>query len=259
METAEIVDGWLAALFERHRASLTFQEVRRGVQALSRSYVELRDRRRAPKALDGAGKRAAFACFFTPLHFLLVRELLVQLAPAAVERVVDLGCGCMGAGLAWATASTTAQTEVHGVDRNRWALDEAARNLSWFGRRGRAVLGDLCSFPSPAGATGVVVAFAANELDDDGRQRLLQRLLSGVAAGASVLVVEPIARSLTARWWPGWEAAFVGAGGRTDLWRLPVELPPRLRELDRAAGLDHRELTARTLYVARRSADAAVR
>ncbi|HKQ60062.1 MAG TPA: hypothetical protein VJS92_02180, partial [Candidatus Polarisedimenticolaceae bacterium] len=40
------------------------------------------------------------------------------------------------------------------------------------------------------------------------------------------------------------------AGGRADEWRLPAELPEPLRKLDRAAGLDHRELTARSLWLA---------
>ena len=42
---------------------------------------------------------------------------------------------------------------------------------------------------------------------------------------------------------------FVEAGGRADRWRFTAELPERLRLLDRAAGLDHRELTARSLYL----------
>jgi hypothetical protein len=39
-----------------------------------------------------------------------------------------------------------------------------------------------------------------------------------------------------------------------DEWRFPAGLPPRLALLDRAAGLDHRELTARSSYL---SADGA--
>ena len=41
----------------------------------------------------------------------------------------------------------------------------------------------------------------------------------------------------------------VAAGGRADEWKVPVELPPLLRLFDKAAGLNHRELRFRTLYL----------
>jgi hypothetical protein len=63
----------------------------------------------------------------------------------------------------------------------------------------------------------------------------------------AVLVVEPIARSLTP-WWDESARKFEGAGGRADEWRFPIELPPMLRLFDRAAGLNHSELTARSLF-----------
>ena len=62
----------------------------------------------------------------------------------------------------------------------------------------------------------------------------------------SVVVVEPISKKLTP-WWGEWERAFQPSGGRTSEWRFRVELPRLLRDLDKSAGLDHRELTARTL------------
>ena len=60
-------------------------------------------------------------------------------------------------------------------------------------------------------------------------------------------VVEPIARSITP-WWSLTASRIEEAGGRADEWRFPVDLPPRLRLLDKAAGLDHRELTARSRF-----------
>ena len=66
--------------------------------------------------------------------------------------------------------------------------------------------------------------------------------------GARVLVVEPIA-SRPVPWWTAWADAFVQAGGRADLWRFPSSLPPLLALLDKAAGLDHRVLTARSLWL----------
>ena len=47
----------------RHLSELTFAEVRRGLQALSSLYVERRERLADGAALDGAGKRAAFALY----------------------------------------------------------------------------------------------------------------------------------------------------------------------------------------------------
>ena len=60
--------------------------------------------------------------------------------------------------------------------------------------------------------------------------------------------MEPIARG-AAPWWSEWARALEKAGGRADEWRLAAGLPERLRLLDRAAGLDHRQLTARSLYL----------
>ena len=47
---------------------------------------------------------------------------------------------------------------------------------------------------------------------------------------------------------PDKTAPLVAAGGRTDEWRVGVELPPIVAKLDRAAGLDHREITGRSLW-----------
>jgi len=63
-----------------------------------------------------------------------------------------------------------------------------------------------------------------------------------------VLIVEPIAKRMSG-WWPHWEGAFQQAGGAAREWRFAVPLPPRQRALGRAAGLDPRELTARSLWL----------
>ena len=65
-----------ADLEARHLAELTFAEVRRALQALSSLYVERRERLAEGAAFDGAGKRAAFALYYGPMHFLLVREIV---------------------------------------------------------------------------------------------------------------------------------------------------------------------------------------
>jgi hypothetical protein len=63
-----------------------------------------------------------------------------------------------------------------------------------------------------------------------------------------VLIVEPIARTVTP-WWDAAAARVLAAGGRADEWRFEVDLPPMLKLFDTAAGLNHRELTARTLFI----------
>src|SRR5215208_4662224 len=70
------VNTWLAALEERHLADLTRPELTRALRALSSCYVERRDKLTSGAALDGAGKRAAFALFYGPLHFLTVSAVV---------------------------------------------------------------------------------------------------------------------------------------------------------------------------------------
>jgi len=92
----------------------------------------------------------------------------------------------------------------------------------------------------------VLVAYAANELPGDARSALLAWLTTAAAAGTSILVIEPIAKR-DRPWWPEWAAALTRAGAREDEWRFPPSLPPAVRQLAKGAGLDPRELTARTL------------
>ena len=241
--------SWFATLESRQLSRLTFAEVRRGLQALSLLYVERPRGLATGSALEGAGKRAAFALFYTPLHFLLVREIVRALGAAdpAPDAILDLGCGTGAAGAAWA-ALAAGPCQVRGVDRSGWAVDEARWNYRQLGVRGRAVRGDLDAFRLPGRRSGIVAAFTVNELDDETRRRLLDRLLSAGRRQARILVVEPIARR-PFPWWDGWADAFLAAGGRSDQWRFQADLPERLRLLDRAAGMDHRELAGRSLWL----------
>ena len=95
--------------------------------------------------------------------------------------------------------------------------------------------------------TAILAAYAVNELAPEARSTLLASLRAARAQGASVLVVEPIARRLSP-WWRDWQTAIERDGGRADEWRFPSDLPPTQRALARAAGLDPRELTARSLF-----------
>ena len=236
-----------AALEARHLSELTFAEVRRALQALSSLYVERRERMAEGAAFDGAGKRAAFALYYGPMHFLLVREIVRGLSLHAPRRILDLGCGTGTAGAAWALECGP-RTRVEAVDRNGWAVAEARWTLARFGLDGRATRGDAAAAPWPKAPVGILAAFTVNELEAGSRSRLLPRLLDAARAGSTVLVVEPIARGVTP-WWPEWAEAFGGAGGREDEWRVRPARPPRLALLGKAAGLDARELTGRSLVL----------
>ncbi len=244
-----LVAGWCEALAERHLRELTFPEVRRGLEALSAVYVERRDKLGRGAALDGAGKRAAFALFYGPVHFLVTRAVARSLGVPArgVERVLDLGCGTGAAGTAVALEAEP-RPSILGVDVNRWALDEARWTWRHFGLRGDARVGDAARPPGTGRGTLIVAAYTVNELEPGPRERLRPLLEAAARDGAEVLVVEPIAiRPLP--WWDEWRASFERLGGRADEWRIPLALPPRLRLLDKAAGLRHHVVKARSLYL----------
>jgi SAM-dependent methyltransferase len=223
--------------------------VRRAVQALSSLYVERRGRLRQGQDLDSAGKRAAFALYFAPLHFLLVREVVRALGAAAPppSPIVDLGCGTGAAGAAWAV-ETGGRSEVEGVDRSAWAVAEARWALKALRLRGRAHRGAAEKAPLPRRRGAVIAAFTLNELSEAARAALLPRLVAAGREGARVLVIEPIARRHLP-WWDTWAAAVRQEGGREDEWAFPATLPPILALLDRASGLDHRELKGRSLWL----------
>lgn len=245
--------AWHAALRARWLPLASLPEVRKGIQALSTSYVERRGRLEKRKALDGAARRAAFALFYAPLHFLAVRGVVRALGAAdpAPRAILDLGCGTGASGAAWALEGLEAEAapRVEGVDRDRWTVEEARWTLRALGLRGGARRGEAERARLPGAGGAVLAAYAVNELDAAARERLLRAMLRSAEGGARVLVVEPISRAVSP-WWDAWARAFAEHGGRSDDWRFPAELPEELRELDRAAGLDHRELTARSLWLA---------
>ena len=272
------MDAWIAALEARQLADLTFAEVSRSLRALSSTYVERRSKLKEGAALSGAGKRAAFALFYGPLHFLLVHHIVASLTKpfTTIETLLDLGCGTGAAGAGWATACVHAP-RVTGVDRHPWAVEEARLCLADLGLRATLRVDDLTHValdgrgainprlqrarrppshesrgarPQPdCRANGILLAFAVNELAEaSDRNALLSRLVDHATAGGHVLVVEPLA-GFVAPWWKDWQREFEGIGGRSDEWRFHVPLPPIVEKLDRAAGLNHRELKGRSLSV----------
>ena len=247
----DLTARWLENLERRHLADLTTSEVARALRAVSSCYVERRSKITESGPLASAGKRAAFALFYGPLHFFAVRAVVREI-PGALDDIIDLGCGTGAAGAAWALESGARR--VTGFDRHPWALKEAVSTYRDFGLQATAHRRDIGSAaPTPrlayrvSKSTGVLVAYAANELTDANRAVLLADLLAARERGARVLVVEPIAKRALP-WWPRWASAVLDAGGREDEWRFPAHLPATQRTLARAAGLDPRELTARSLF-----------
>lgn len=244
------IDPWLAALEQRHLANLTRSELTRSLRALSSCYVERREKLAVGAALEGAGKRAAFALFYGPLHFLTVDAVVRALGAntKALTTIHDLGCGTGVGGAAWALACA-APPAILGIDRSAWAVAEANWTYSQLGLRGRARAGDvvrdfqISKFPD----SPILLAYTVNELPAATRSLLLDKLVAATGQGASLLIVEPIARRDKA-WWPEWETRLGAEGARADEWRFPSNLPLTLRQIAKGAGLDPRELTARTIH-----------
>jgi hypothetical protein len=242
--------SWLAALEQRHMANLTRSELTRALRALSSVYVERRDKLPGGAALDSAGKRAAFALFYGPIHFLtidaVVRALGANKPP--LDAIIDVGCGTGVGGAAWALACERAP-RVRGIDRSAWAVAESNWTYKHFGLKARATTGDaIRDLRAPnAPDSPLLFAYAINELPDPRRAALLEKLAAAARTPASFLIVESIARR-DKPWWPAWADRLRGEGARADEWRFPANLPSALAQSARSAGLDPRELTARTIY-----------
>lgn len=224
----------------------------RALRALSSAYVERRGVLARGAALSGAGKRAAFALFYAPLHYLLIAHIVRHL-PGATDpspRLVDLGCGTGASGAAWSTVSDTRQ--IVAIDCHPWATGEAAATYRAFGLRATVRRGDIATAKLPPGPAAILAAFTLNEMADAARDQLLDRLLERASRGDRLLIVEPIA-GFVAPWWNRYRDQVERAGGRADEWRVRTDLPPIVAKLDRAAGLNHREITGRSLWLAARS------
>ncbi len=260
---ADPFDRWLPALLDRHRLALSTSEFLKAVRALSARYVERRSELGQRSPTDSAGKRAAFSGFFAPLHFLTVQAAVRALGAAdvGIDQIVDLGCGTGVGAAAWALACPIPAT-ISGVDRETWALDEARWNWLQLGLVGRPRRGDLVTAtselleaPRRRRSQALLFAWSVNEIGKDNRQRLLGVLLDAAAAGTPILIIEPLSRRATP-WWPDWASKWHEAGGRSDEWKFPADLPPALDEISRAAGFQREALGARTLWVCRRDGSA---
>jgi hypothetical protein len=245
------VAGWIDALQTRHRGAFTNSEFLKAVRALSARYVERRSALPDRSPLDSAAKRAAFAAFYGPLHFLTVARIVeaIGMAPGTTDTIVDLGCGTGVTSAAWAMACG-GKPRIWGFDVHAWPLDEASWTWRTLGLDGRVRRSDMLRARIDEGSA-IVAGWSINELDQASRRDLLTRLLGAAERRSTILVVEPIGRRATP-WWPEWESAFRARGGRSDDWRFDDALPPVLAELDEAAGFRRDALSAKTIYVAPR-------
>src|SRR5262249_5052181 len=161
----------------KHLASLTFPEVSRALRALSSAYVERRQKLAQGAALSGAGKRAAFALFYGPLHYLLLAYIVDRLPGATtnVRTIVDLGCGTGASSAAWASVCAT-PPRVAGIDRHPWPIAEAASTYRAFRLAATVRQGDIASATLPKPPASMLAAFTMNELPDGEREALLTRL-----------------------------------------------------------------------------------
>jgi SAM-dependent methyltransferase len=241
------VEAWLAAAVLR-AAPLTFSEIRRGVQALSRRYVE---RREPGDALGSAGKRAAFATYFAALHLATAFGAVRALPPAAlagVARIVDLGAGSGAVGAGVALALAPASPALLALDRSLFALAEARHTYSAFGQRGDTQRVQLpAGIPKLVRGDLAVAGWFLNECSDATRERMLAALERGLAAGARVLVLEPLS-GRAVPWWDAAAARFAARGVATGSVRWQMQRPAWVAQMDKAARLDHRELGARIAF-----------
>lgn len=249
----ERLAGWIAEARERVAPGLSLPEIRKAVQAVSALYVERRPSAGlGAKSTESAGKRAAFATYYAPLHLLIAwrgaQELRAETL-RGIRRLHDLGCGTgaagVGAALACAEATGGALPEILGVDRSGWALAEARHTFGAFGCRGRTRRAEIPgAFPRLASGDAIVLGWAANELSQEARVALLGRLEEALRRDHPVLVIEPLARGI-APWWPTWARALGAHGvGEREI-RFTTALPEWVEKLDLASGLDHSELRAR--------------
>jgi len=241
-----------AALESRHLANLTRSEVARALRALSSCYVERRGKLASGAPLETAGKRAAFALYYGPLHFAVASEIVRASTFNAIRTIHDFGCGTGVASWAWALQMAGAP-RIAAIDRSAWAVDEANWLYRQFNVRGRAARGDLSRALAPGkgfkAGDALLFAYSLNELPETARSTALSAVIHSVERGASLLVIEPVGRRLgNEGWWSDWKRALEPLGAHEHEWRFAATvLPQPTRDLGRAAGLDPKELTARTL------------
>lgn len=245
------LEGWTEALHDKWAANLTFQELRKGAQAVSDVYVHGRAKGGlAKRAVDGRAKRAAFACYYGVIHAIVVSELFGPRGPLRIPagvRCLDFGCGpgALGAGLA---AGGAEPSSVHGLDLVGANVEMARWTYDWWGLTGGARVGRLPrALGTPRTTDLIGFGWCVNELIPADRKALWGPLQAAVVAGSGILLIEPLSRRAVS-WWSEAERALCHDGAKSIEFRVRVDLPTRVRDLDRATGLNHSEVGARVLF-----------
>lgn len=250
---APVVEAWIADVIIRHTQAFSRPEFLKAARALSARYVERRRDLPSRSPIDSAGKRAAFAALFAPLHFLTVAGLVPHLTGLDCDELIDLGCGTGVASAAWARAMTH-PPPISGVDRDGRMAKEASWNWTRLGLSGRVQRSDMVATAAALVRTGgerrrgIVLGWSVNELSDEDRSRLLAAVCRLVERRASILIVEPLSRAASP-WWDAWATALAPHGAQAREWKLPAMLPSALAELDEAAGFRRDVLGARSLWL----------
>ena len=244
-------DTWIHDLETRHLSDLRFAEVSRALRALSSTYIE----RRATihhGACAGRRRETRRVCPVLRSPSLLDRQRKSSAAWTPACRTQPC----------WSiSAAARAPRERHGpqqdstsrqaiaIDRNPWAIAEAAHTYRHFGVRVRTQPGRY-GFGHVAGCGGS----AGRILRSMSCLATLAIACSTASSSAPPAAmpsssIEPVARTV-APWWSAWQSAFCSRWRtrRTNGASAP-QLPDIVAKLDRAAGLDHRELTARSLWI----------
>ncbi len=247
---------WLVALEARHMANLTRQEFTRAVRALSARYVERRTQLSDRSPLDSAGKRAAFALFYAPVHLLTTREAMAHLGIRTdLASLVDLGCGTGVCSAAWALLHEIPPS-ITGVDTHPWALEEARWNWRTLGLRGQTTRGDLVAAArtllkqsdAVLARTGVIAGWSINELPKPERAQLLDTIDHLVGRGVTLVILEPLARGVTP-WWDEWVERLAPHEVLACDVKGEAGLPPPLDSFSDAAGFRNKLLGARVMAI----------
>lgn len=245
---ADRTGRYLEALLDRHLKDLKFGEVTRALRALSAGYVEKREEGGLARALDGRGKRAAFALYYGATHFLATQALIRELGlrfDGGRPLIVDLGCGTGVCGAAWALESG-GSPQVIGADRSSFALHEARwtyQTLRVKGETSRSITETLESIRRP---DALVIGWTLNELDDARRDLVAAKIAPWVAKGTRLLVVEPVSKRVTP-WWDEWTGKLPKNLCTVAEKRLRLDLPPKIALLARSAGLGTEATVVRVL------------
>lgn len=247
----EEVHQWVDAAHKKWARDLTFQELRRGVQAVSNLYVHKRGKGElSRKAADGRGKKAAFAVYFGGLHLVLVQAWTASQRAVEGVEVEDLGCGpgVVGAAVArWVGAPRVASSDIRGDH-----LQVAAWTARRLGLRSRTRKAGLPGAISSTCRRPTLWCFGwvLNELSDSQRAATTSALKARIERGDGAVLFAPLS-TRASPWWSKEvrQLRAVSPALLEEEFRCRPKLPDLLKDLDRATRLNHQELGARVLYV----------